>query len=263
MKNGLISIGEAASYLNITTRTLRYYEEFGLLKPEVTGGKRFYSRENIKKMMYINELKEKGCSLKEIESLFDGRCCKAKFGILANVREGNLKKIKELKEQNKRIEEELAIIDKLGDQEFAVEMARFKKKKYKGIKERVALGIDSEIEAVWNYTQNKRGYSYDEIKDIVLVMEEEVFKGEAQYFDYIYRDESPKRDSVEEGEYVVLYARNKVGEQKQVVKRIKKYLEAEGLEVEGPMYMYPRANILCREKMDFLMICEYRIKIKG
>ena len=110
----MISISDAAKYLDVTTRTLRYYEEIGLITSHQEGrGKRYYSRENIKKLMYINELKEKGCPLKEIEDLFGGKCCNEKFIVLRNIYDENLKTIQMLKEQNEKIQMELEIIDKL------------------------------------------------------------------------------------------------------------------------------------------------------
>ncbi len=263
MKNGLISIGEAADYLNVSTRTLRYYEEIGLIKPKEGKGKRFYSKDNIKKLMYINELKDKGCSLKEIEGLFGGECCNKKFSIMAKIKEENEKKIEELKAQNKRIEEELEIIEKLGDLNFEFEIKECKSKSYKKIEEEVAVDLDKEIEAVWDYTKNSGGYSYDIVKDLVFVMnQEEFFNQNWDKFNYIYSKTGKKDIRVTKGKYLVMYARNSIRERNTTLEKITAYIRENLLEVEGPLYMYPKSNILCKAKQEFLMISEFRIKLK-
>lgn len=67
----LIQIGEVAKQLGITTRTIRYYEEIGLmgLSERVGSGARLYNRENIKRLKFILKLKELGIGLKEMEAL--------------------------------------------------------------------------------------------------------------------------------------------------------------------------------------------------
>lgn len=263
MKNGLIGIGEAADYLKVTTRTLRYYEEIGLIKPKEGKGKRFYSKDNIKRLMYINELKEKGCSLKEIEGLFGGECCTKKFSIMANIREENLKKIAELKAQNKRIEEELEIIEKLGDLNFEFEIKDIKGKKYRKINEEVAIGIDKEIEAVWEYIQKNNSYTYDFMKNILFAMNNENFSSKNwTKFNFIYSKEGKKDTEVEAGKYLVMYARSSIRERDKTIERLNNYIGENNIMVEGPLYMYPKSNILCKSKKEFLMISEFRIKIK-
>ena len=69
-----IKIGEAAKRLGMTTRTLRYYEEMGLLAPEArnTGGFRLYGEDEIKRLERISELKNLlGFNLHEIKAIFE------------------------------------------------------------------------------------------------------------------------------------------------------------------------------------------------
>ena len=67
----LVQIGELAKSLGITTRTIRYYEEIGLMgKNERLGGStRTYSTDDILRLKFILKLKTMGISLKEIEQL--------------------------------------------------------------------------------------------------------------------------------------------------------------------------------------------------
>lgn len=65
-------IGELASLTGATTRTLRYYEELGLLEPiRNTSGQRLYSEEALTRLNFIGELKSGGFSLLEIKTFFD------------------------------------------------------------------------------------------------------------------------------------------------------------------------------------------------
>jgi DNA-binding transcriptional MerR regulator len=67
----LIQIGKLAKQLAITTRTIRYYEEVGLMGPSkrLSGGARSYNQDDILRLKFILKLKELGISLKEMLEL--------------------------------------------------------------------------------------------------------------------------------------------------------------------------------------------------
>ncbi len=67
----LVQIGELAGMLGITTRTIRYYEEIGLMGPpeRLIGGTRTYNREDVLRLKFILKLKELGITLKEMQQL--------------------------------------------------------------------------------------------------------------------------------------------------------------------------------------------------
>ncbi|MCD6581050.1 MAG: MerR family transcriptional regulator [Desulfuromusa sp.] len=71
MTEKLVQIGELAKTLGITTRTIRYYEEIGLMgsSERLGGGTRTYSRDDILRLKFILKLKELGISLKEMQEL--------------------------------------------------------------------------------------------------------------------------------------------------------------------------------------------------
>jgi DNA-binding transcriptional MerR regulator len=67
-------IGEAADRTGLTQRTLRYYEEKGLLPPpsRMEGGFRLYSEADIQRLERIKELKDLlGFSLADIREMLD------------------------------------------------------------------------------------------------------------------------------------------------------------------------------------------------
>jgi DNA-binding transcriptional MerR regulator len=73
VQEDLIQIGKLAKELDITTRTIRYYEEIGLMGPSKRsrGGARSYNRDDVLRIKFILKLKELGISLKEMLSLAD------------------------------------------------------------------------------------------------------------------------------------------------------------------------------------------------
>lgn len=64
-------IGELADLAQSTTRTLRYYEELGLLEAvRNDAGQRLYNGEALARLQFIHELKSGGFSLQEIAQFF-------------------------------------------------------------------------------------------------------------------------------------------------------------------------------------------------
>ncbi len=118
---GLMQIGELAKKSESSVRSLRYYEELGLLKPgsHSQGGFRLYSEEDLKKLSVIKYLKNLGLSLDEIGDLFHlGKTDLSKEGVLGQVislLKGRLsmttKKIEELEAVRKELRDTIEILD--------------------------------------------------------------------------------------------------------------------------------------------------------
>lgn len=66
-----LQISDLAKKLNITARTIRLYEQIGLVDaPNRTeGGIRVYDKENVKRFKFVLKLKELGLSLDEMKGL--------------------------------------------------------------------------------------------------------------------------------------------------------------------------------------------------
>jgi DNA-binding transcriptional MerR regulator len=66
-----ISIGNLAKTIGLTTRTLRYYEEMGIMTPprRLEGAVRVYAPEDVRKLKFILRLKELGLSIREMQEL--------------------------------------------------------------------------------------------------------------------------------------------------------------------------------------------------
>jgi len=68
---GQYRIGELATRVGLTERTIRYYEELGLLESvkRLDGGVRVYTDDDLRRLRYIRKLKTLGLSLQEMLEL--------------------------------------------------------------------------------------------------------------------------------------------------------------------------------------------------
>jgi DNA-binding transcriptional MerR regulator len=73
-RQGDLQIGEVAERTGVTQRTLRFYEEKGLLRPpsRMEGGFRLYSEEDVKRVKHIRRLQDLlGVSLADIKEMVE------------------------------------------------------------------------------------------------------------------------------------------------------------------------------------------------
>lgn len=70
--NQIIAIGDLAKSIGVTTRTLRYWEEVGIIESEerADGANRGYSPYYVRRIKFIMKLKELGLSIKEMQDLY-------------------------------------------------------------------------------------------------------------------------------------------------------------------------------------------------
>jgi MerR family copper efflux transcriptional regulator len=68
---GLVQIGEVADKLRVSTRTIKYYEELGLIKPgeRSPGGFRLFREEDVERLKRILKMKGMGFSLTAIREV--------------------------------------------------------------------------------------------------------------------------------------------------------------------------------------------------
>jgi MerR family Zn(II)-responsive transcriptional regulator of zntA len=72
-RQNLLKIGELAKRAKVTKRTIRYYEELGLLSPSERseGGFRLYNENDLSRLLFINRFKEIDFPLDKIKELID------------------------------------------------------------------------------------------------------------------------------------------------------------------------------------------------
>jgi DNA-binding transcriptional MerR regulator len=108
-----LSSGDLARATGNTVRTIRFYEEEGLLKPAVVsdGGHRRYTEDDLERLRLISDLRELGLSLCEIRSILDLRAgCHnaAEFAMrFQQVLAGHLEQAQKRLERLKRVKREL------------------------------------------------------------------------------------------------------------------------------------------------------------
>ncbi len=66
MDDRALAISEMSERFNVTLRTLRFYEEKGLLNPVRKGARRFYGTRDVSRMRVILQAKKIGLTLAEI-----------------------------------------------------------------------------------------------------------------------------------------------------------------------------------------------------
>ena len=108
-------IGEISKKTNIPVKTIRYYEEFGLLpQPKRSLSKyRIYNQKDLEKLLFIKKSKDLGLTLAEIKKIIkrsskgvDATCCLVHEVFEQKILECE-SKIKELKETKHRLSERL------------------------------------------------------------------------------------------------------------------------------------------------------------
>jgi DNA-binding transcriptional MerR regulator len=75
MSRSLYQIGEVAERLGLSLRTVRYYEETGLLPPakRSDAGFRLYADEHVDRLRLVKQMKPLGFTLQEMRQLLDAR----------------------------------------------------------------------------------------------------------------------------------------------------------------------------------------------
>ena len=72
-QRALLQIGQVAERVGLSLRTVRYYEEVGLLEPtsRSQGGFRLYSEDQVERLRVLKAMKPFGITLEEIRELMD------------------------------------------------------------------------------------------------------------------------------------------------------------------------------------------------
>lgn len=116
-----MQIGDLAAKAGVTPRTIRYYEELGIVEPEErsTGGFRLYSEAQLRRLQIVQSLKELGFGLEHIRAFFNLKDRSESGGGLARVL------VEHLSEQERRIDERIRQYSRMKEQNRrAIEMLR-------------------------------------------------------------------------------------------------------------------------------------------
>jgi DNA-binding transcriptional MerR regulator len=115
MSNTNIFIGDLSKRANVPVKTIRYYEDLGILKrPKRTHSEyRLYTEQDVEKLQFIKKAKELGLTLAEIKDILEQShkglkptCCLVREIFNAKIKEYEIK-INEFKNTKKKLEEKL------------------------------------------------------------------------------------------------------------------------------------------------------------
>lgn len=112
----MLSIGEFSKICEVSTKTLRYYDEIGLISPSEINpknGYRYYAIEQLETMLFINRLKLYHFSLDEIKEMMEieADMQDEKLYVALNKKKRALKEqMQGLKNTVKQLESDLAIL---------------------------------------------------------------------------------------------------------------------------------------------------------
>jgi DNA-binding transcriptional MerR regulator len=111
-------IGDVAKETGLSLRTIRYYEELGLLRPKsrTAGHFRLYAESDIVRLQAIQTLKELGYTLKDIQAVMrSASTSKTGNELVTNILRDLQKQEALAKKQLKRCKETLKSIDRAGE----------------------------------------------------------------------------------------------------------------------------------------------------
>lgn len=115
----MLSIGEFSNICKVSTKTLRYYAEIGLLEPSEINpenGYRYYAIEQLETMLFINRLKTYSFSLDEIKTILQSEEIQGDSFYLAFIRKK--------KEIEKQVYHYRQILTQLEDDIYAIEQGK-------------------------------------------------------------------------------------------------------------------------------------------
>jgi len=115
----VLSIGEFSNICKVSTKTLRYYAEIGLLEPSEVNpenGYRYYAIEQLEKMLFINRLKSYSFSLDEIKKIMQSEEIQNDNLFLAFIRKK--------KEIEKQVHDYRQLLTQLEDDISAIEQGK-------------------------------------------------------------------------------------------------------------------------------------------
>lgn len=268
----LFTIGEVSKLFNINIKTLRYYDEINLFKPifiDENNSYRYYSTEQFEQLNTIMYLRALGMSLSTISFHLNKRSVDNIMELLEQQKEVTRKKIKELKNIERKIENRLNQInysrqyDKLGviqEVEFSERTILLLKQKIKSNKDLELSIRDLENKAdkrssIFNGTvgvsisaDNLKSRIFEEYDSIFLFTEGESYNGKLIKV-------------LPSGIYITIRFNGTHKDSYEYYSRILKYIEDNGYDViDDSIEMTLIDFALTNEKTEF--ITEIQILVK-
>ena len=264
MKDNYFSTGEFAKLCNVNKKTLFYYDEIGLFKPEIVkeNGYRYYSVYQLEVFDIIHTLRDLGVPLKQIKSFIDERNPKSvvkffeyKTGEIENEIKQLRRKQEIMSNKIKIIKEAEKIRDNIDnlsieeqDEEYLVLSKNIDKSKFP---------YDSEVYANHlNYCYNQDlyiGYPLGFIKTIDDLYSE---NENAYTYYYIKTNEFDDKSIVKKpkGRYLVGYIHDSYVNVHRLYKKMIDYIEQNNIKIIGYSYEEVLLDLVAVQNMKNYII---------
>lgn len=200
MKN-LLSIGQVSKLFHTSIKTLRYYDEIDLFKPQFVDQNskyRYYSTDQFEQLNTINYLKVLGMPLKDIKSHLNKRNIDYMLKLLETQMEVTVNRIEELNIVKSKLEKRTKFLKNLKNIETnMISEKYFEERKTVSLKKDIKNNHDIElsIRELENSTNNKNSIfigkvglsikeerlltsDYQNYDELFLIIEEEFYKEE-------------------------------------------------------------------------------------
>jgi len=181
----VLTIGELSRATQVTVKTIRYYQELGILMPvkvDIMSGYRYYDQNSFERVGAIISLKELGFTLKEIQEILKN--CSTESDLQSFIK-SKIKEIRSEMAKLKSIESQLRVFEKqitekpiefdTGIEEFYLSMPHCAALKVIGTYDKIGIGIRTLYKKAARYI---KGAPY------------------AFYYDMEYRETDAKMDAV-------------------------------------------------------------------
>ena len=272
MKDNYFSTGEFAKLCNVNKKTLFYYDEIGLFKPEIVkeNGYRYYSVYQLEVFDIIHTLRDLGVPLKQIKSFIDERNPKSVFKFF-EYKTGEIEnEIKQLRRKQEIMSNKIKIIkeaekirdniDNLSieeqDEEYLVLSKNIDKSKFP---------YDSEVYANHlNYCYNQDlyiGYPLGFIKTIDDLYSENDY-AYTYYYTKVNKNDGENIIKKPKGKYLVGYLNGSYIDIPGLYKKMLDYVKTHNLELIGHSYEEELINLIAVKDMnDYIIKVSMQIKI--
>ena len=272
MKDNYFSTGEFAKLCNVNKKTLFYYDEIGLFKPEIVkeNGYRYYSVYQLEVFDIIHTLRDLGVPLKQIKSFIDERNPKSvvkffeyKTGEIENEIKQLRRKQEIMSNKIKIIKEAEKIRDNIDnlsieeqDEEYLVLSKNIDKSKFP---------YDSEVYANHlNYCYNQDlyiGYPLGFIKTIDDLYSENDY-AYTYYYTKVNKNDGENIIKKPKGRYLVGYLNGSYIDIPGLYKKMLDYVNSHNLELIGHSYEEELINLIAVKDMnDYIIKVSMQIKI--
>ena len=138
----MLKIGDFSALAQVSIKTLRYYDEAGLLEPawvDPESGYRYYAARQISQLHRILALKDFGFSLEEIARLLrEGVTAEQMRGMLLMQQAEQKKRVEEEGDRLSRIKSRIRLIERENDMSYDVVLKSIPKQKIASVREVIA-----------------------------------------------------------------------------------------------------------------------------